>query len=119
MIIEDAVTRTDNSLAVACWVPRDPQSGSDVVVVARNSFDNFEGAFRGLVDRGSRSEDRREFDIVAHAVIDCKFIGEAPAVLEKSGECFIVQGPAGISDTLDEGGGQAEAVGLNAGGAGQ
>ncbi len=47
MVVEQAITGADDGLAIAGGVPGQSDTGSDVVVIARNAFHNTESLLRG------------------------------------------------------------------------
>src|SRR5712671_6810545 len=69
MVVEEAVAHTDNGFSVAGRVPGQTEAWGDVVVIARNAFDNAQSFFRGGVDGGGRGEQRRNFHVITDAVI--------------------------------------------------
>ena len=70
MVIEDPEARADNGLFIASGIPCQSNSGTYILVIARNAFHNAECVFRGGVHGGCGREKRADFHVVAHAVID-------------------------------------------------
>ena len=101
MIIKQTVTGTDDSLAVTCWIPGQSNTWSHIVVIARNAFPNAKGLFRGRVHGGCWREERADFYVTAHTVIDGQVTVHAPAILEKEPHGDIVKRAVGIADALD------------------
>src|SRR5436309_4638707 len=101
MIIKQTVTGTDDSLTVTCWIPGQSNARSHIVVIARDAFPNAKGLFRGRVHGGCWREERTDFYVVAHTVIDGQVAVHAPAILKKEAHGDIVKRIVGIADALD------------------
>jgi hypothetical protein len=49
MVVEKPEARADNGLVVAGRIPGQANTWRDIVVIARNAFDNAEGLLRGSI----------------------------------------------------------------------
>src|SRR5712692_11419023 len=114
MVVEHPEARADNSLAIAGGIPGQTNAGGDIVIVARNSFHNAESLLRGGIHGGSRREERTDFRVIAHTVIDSQVPVQPPVVLEEVAHRDIIEGIVGISDSLDVRGRNSQAIGLQA-----
>src|SRR5215469_10361931 len=101
MIIKQTVTGAHNGFAVANGIPSQPDSRRDVVVIAGDALKHAQGLLGGRVCRRRRREQRREFQVVAHTVIEREFPGHAPGILCKQGDGDIVEGLIGCADALN------------------
>src|SRR5437762_974180 len=69
MVVEETVASTNYRFAVAHGIPSEAEARSDVVVVARNAFDDAQSFFRvGVHGRGGR-EERRNLDVISQAEV--------------------------------------------------
>ncbi len=112
MVVEHAVPGANDRLAVSGRIPGYAKARSHIVVVARNAFDDAERLFGGGVHGGGRSKERRDFDVVANAVVDTEMAVHAPAVLQEKGHRLVVERMVGIPNTLDVGSWNSKTVGL-------
>src|SRR5229473_397344 len=119
MVVENPEASADDGLTIASGVPGQSNSGTNVLVITRNAFHNAEGLLRGGIHGGCRREERADFHVVAHTVIDGQVRVQHPVVLREKARGDIVEGTVGISDSLDVRGGNSEAIGLKASGTGQ
>src|SRR5438477_11007244 len=119
MVVEQTVTGANDSLAVTCWIPGQSNTWSYIIVIARNAFPNAKGLLSGRVHGGCWREERTDFYVVAHTVIDGQVAVHAPAILKKEAHGDIVKRIVGIDDALDVRSRNSQAVGLQAGGARQ
>src|ERR1700704_5550988 len=119
MVVEEPETSADDGLAAAGRIKSEAETRSNVVVVARNAFDDAESFFSGGVHGGCRREERAKFDVIADAVVEREFAIYLPLVLREKSHRNVIKGLFGISDALDVGGGHAESIGLQSGGAGE
>src|SRR6266853_5677666 len=103
MVVEEAVAHADNGFSVTGGVPGQTEAWGDVVVIARNAFDNAQSFFRGGVDGGGRSEQRRNFHVITHAVIQSQLAVNAPRILREKAKGQIVQGLVGLAAALNVG----------------
>src|SRR5260370_14434984 len=101
MVVEEAVGHGDKGFAVAGWIPGQTEAWGDVVVIARNAFDNAQGFFRGGVDGSGRSEQRSNFHVITDALIQSQLAFNAPGILCEKAEGEIVEGLVGVADALD------------------
>ncbi len=119
MVIEDPEAGADDGLAIANRIPCQSNSGTDVFVIARNAFHNAEGLLGGGIQGGRGREERADFYVVAHTVIDGQVLIQDPVVLREKAYGDIVEGIVGISNPLDVRLRDSKAVGLEARGARQ
>src|SRR2546422_3173459 len=70
MVIEDPEARADNGLFIASGIPCQSNSGTYVLIIARNAFHDTKGLLRGGIYSSCGREERADFHVVAHAVID-------------------------------------------------
>ena len=114
VIVEKSVAGADDSFAVAHRIPRQAKARRNVVVVPGNAFDNAERFFSGGVDRGSGGKKRRDFHVVASAIVQGQLWSDSPGILRKEAERQIVERLVGLPDALNVGSGNAQAIGLQA-----
>src|SRR5258705_13985926 len=83
MVVEEPEASADDGLATAGRIKSEAEARSNVVVVARNAFDDAESFFSGGVHGGRRREERGKFDVIADAAVERKFAIHLPLVLRE------------------------------------
>ena len=66
-----------------------------------------------MSEPGRRLKRRREFHVVAHAVVQCEIVAYAPGILPEQSQGFVGERVGGITETLDKDRRHAKAVGLH------
>src|SRR5258708_22837711 len=119
MVVENPEASADDGFAIASRIPCQSNSGTYVLVIARNAFHNAEGLLGGGIHGGRGREKRADFHVVAHTVVDGQVLVQDPVVLREKANRDIVEGIVGISNSLDVRRRNSQAVGLEARGARQ
>src|SRR5260370_5043449 len=114
MVVENPEASADDGLTIASGVPGESNSGTNVLVITRNALHNAEGVLCSGIDGGCGREERADFHVVAHTVVDGQVFVQNPVVLREKANRDIVEGTVGISDALNVGGWNSQAVGLEA-----
>ena len=118
MIIKQSVTGADDRFAVAHRVPSEPEPWGHIIPITGIALGHIERLFRRGIEGRRGPELRRQLEVVAHAIVQCESRANLPAVLDEEALHCVVEQTVGVSDALDEGGRQAQTVGLHAGEAG-
>src|SRR5260370_34108896 len=119
MVVENPEANADDGLTIVSGVPGQSNSRTNVLVIPRNGFHNAEGLLRGGIHGGCRREERADFHVIAHSVINGQVLVQNPVVLREKAYGDIVKGIIGISNPLDVRLRDSKAVGLEARGARQ
>src|ERR1700687_1357526 len=119
MVVKEAIAHADNGFSISGRIPRKTEAWGNIVVIAWNAFHNPQGLFRCGVDGGGRREQRCNFHVVTHAVIQSQLAIHAPGILREEAERKVVERLIRVSDALDVGGRNTQAIGLQSGCAGQ
>src|SRR5271156_590746 len=119
MVVENSVTRANHGFAIAFGIPSQADARAHIFVTARDAFRYPEGLLRSGVNGGGGREERRNLDVVAETVVKGQLATHAPAVLREKSVWQIVEGRIGLPDALNVRRGNAQAVGLQRGGARQ
>ncbi len=113
MVIKNAVTCANDSLAIASGIPSHTKARRHIVKVAGDSFDDAEGLFRRGVDSRKGRKEGRDLHVVANAIVKSQAAAETPAVLPEEAEGKVVERLIGIANALDVSGRDSETVGLH------
>ena len=119
MIVEEAITHANDGSTVATWIPRKSEPRRKIIVVAGNSLHHTQRFLRGGIHGSGCSEERGNFDVIPHTVIQGEPAIDAPGILGKEAEWQIIKRLIGITDSLNVSGRDSESVGLQASSAGQ
>src|SRR5260370_10440922 len=114
MVVENPEAAADNGLAVAGGIPGQSNSGTYILVIARNAFHNAEGLLRGGIHRGCWREEGADFHVISNTVIDGEVIVQNPVVLREEAHGDIVEGIVRISDSLDVRSRNSQAIAVQA-----
>src|SRR6202008_2057438 len=115
MVVEKSVARSNHGFAVAPRIPRDANSGRDIVLIRRDSLDYAESLLSGGIQSRCGFENWHPFDVIAQSIIQGKFAVYLPAVLGKDTERLNVKRPVRLTNSLDKRGWQSETIRLNSG----
>ena len=125
MIVEDAVGCANDGLVATVYVPRQTNARRKIVLVARESLLHADRVLSSLqVGRSERDAGQRvceaygrnrvrQFNVVAHAVVQRQILTNLPRILREEGNRAILNCAVGIAEAFDEDAGKSKAVGLH------
>src|ERR1700751_2088195 len=113
MVIEHAVGRTHDRLAVSSGIPSHADARLDVIPVGLNSFLQSQHVVSGKSKPLGRFEFRGDFHVVANAIVQSDVRTDAPRVLPEGANGNVLEGIAGTAEALYEIYGQSGAVRLH------
>src|SRR5579864_138234 len=115
MVVEKSVAGAYNGFAVSPRIPRDTDSGCNVVRIRRNSLDDAKSLLSSSIQGCRGFENWHPFDVIAQSIIQRKLAVYLPAVLRKNTESLNVERPVRLTNSLNKRGWQSETVCLNSG----
>ena len=113
MIIEQTVRSANCSLAIAFRVPSQAHPWLEVVLVGLDAFLQSKNVVATECEPSGRFKFRRNFHVIAQAVVQRQVGSDAPRVLPEHAEWNVLERVAGATQTLNVDCGKARAVSLH------
>src|SRR5581483_875812 len=115
VIVEHAVGGADHVLAIALGIPSDADARLEIVLVGLNAFLDSELVVSGGGKTSRRRKLRRNFHVVADAVVERQLVAESPGILKVETKRHVLERIARVAGALNQSARYAETIGLDGG----